>query len=137
MATLLAMAIVWEFTLDPIVGLVNKLLSEGCSVTWFYNFFTGSWFGFDPTDSWYGNACMDRMPNWLGNKKYALEAENMLNAEIQNISINGVYSSSNPGKLLHSVISGPYENRSAANNAKEKITKKGFDPQLRTSCEQT
>ena len=72
-----------------------------------------------------------------GNKKYALEAENMLKSEIQNISINGVYSSSNPGRLLHSVISGPYENRSAANNAKEKITKKGFDPRLRTSCEQT
>ena len=61
----------------------------------------------------------------------------MLKSEIQNISINGVYSSSNPGRLLHSVISGPYENRSAANNAKEKITKKGFDPRLRTSCEQT
>ena len=72
-----------------------------------------------------------------GNKKYALEAENMLKSEIQNISINGVYSSSNPGRLLHSVISGPYENRSAASNAKEKITKKGFDPRLRTSCEQT
>ena len=32
MATLLAMAIAWEFTLDPIVGLVNKLLSEGLSL---------------------------------------------------------------------------------------------------------
>ena len=31
MATLLAMAIVWEFTLDPIVGLVNKLLHEPLS----------------------------------------------------------------------------------------------------------
>ena len=74
MATLLAMAIVWEFTLDPIAGLVNKLLSEGCSVTWFHHLFTGSWLGFNPADSWYGNACMDRMPNWLGNKKYALGA---------------------------------------------------------------
>ena len=53
MATLLAMAIVWEFTLDPIVGLVNKLLSEGCSVTWFHHLFTGSWLGFNPADSWY------------------------------------------------------------------------------------
>ena len=71
-----------------------------------------------------------------GNKKYAIEAQNILKSEIQNISINEVYSSVNPGKLLHSVISGPYENRSAANNSKEKITKNGFDPRLRTTCKQ-
>ncbi len=69
-----------------------------------------------------------------GNKKYAMEAENMLKSDIQNISINDVYSTSNPGKLLNSVISGPYENKSAANNVKEKITKAGFDPRLRTLC---
>ena len=62
--------------------------------------------------------------------------QEMLKSEIQNISINEVYSSLNPGKLLHSVISGPYENRSAANNSKEKITKNGFDPRLRTTCKQ-
>ena len=71
-----------------------------------------------------------------GNKKYAIEAQNILNSEIQNISINEVYGTQNPGKLLHSVISGPYENRSAANNSKEKITRKGFDPRLRTTCKQ-
>ena len=71
-----------------------------------------------------------------GNKKYAIEAQNMLNTEIQNISINEVYSTLNPGKLLNSVISGPYENRSAANNAKEKITIKGFDPRLWKTCKQ-
>jgi hypothetical protein len=48
--------------------------------------------------------------------------------------INEIYSAANPGKLLHSVLSGPYENRSAANNAKEQITKSGFDPRLRTLC---
>ena len=72
-----------------------------------------------------------------GNKKYALEAEKILESEIQNITINIVYSTLQPGKPLNSVISGPYENRSAANNAKEKITKKGFDPRLRTLCKQT
>ena len=41
-----------------------------------------------------------------------------------------------PGKPLNSVISGPYLNRSAANNAKEKITKSGFDPRLRTLCKE-
>ena len=71
-----------------------------------------------------------------GNKKYALEAEKILKSEIQNITINIVYSTLQPGKPLNSVISGPYENRSAANNAKEKITKKGFDPRLRTLCKQ-
>ena len=69
-----------------------------------------------------------------GNKKFAVEAQNILNVEIKNISINDIYSSQLPGKLLHSVISGPSENRSAANNSKEKITKKGFDPRLRTVC---
>ena len=69
-----------------------------------------------------------------GNKKFAVEAQNILGAEIAKISINDIYSSQLPGKLLHSVISGPYENRSAANNSKEKITKKGFDPRLRTVC---
>ena len=72
MATLLAMAIVWEFTLDPVVGLVNKFLNDGCDVNWFYQLFTGSWLGFEPINSWYGNACAERMPNWLGNKNYAI-----------------------------------------------------------------
>ena len=69
-----------------------------------------------------------------GNKKYALEAKNMLQAEIQRISINEIYSTLQSGKLLHSVISGPYQNKSSANNAKEKITKTGFDPRLRALC---
>lgn len=68
-----------------------------------------------------------------GNKKYAYEALDILD-EIEFMTINEIYSSSKPGKLLHSVLSGPYKNRSAANNAKEKITKKGFEPQLRTLC---
>ena len=71
-----------------------------------------------------------------GNKKYALEAKNMLQTEIEKISINEVYSTIQSGKLLSSVISGPYENKSLANNAKEKITKTGFDPRLRTLCKQ-
>ena len=68
-----------------------------------------------------------------GNKKYAYEAKEIL-SEVELITINEIYSNSKPGKLLHSVITGPYENRSAANNIKEKITNIGFDPQLRTLC---
>ena len=68
-----------------------------------------------------------------GNKKYAYQAKDIL-SEIQFITINEIYSNSKPGKILHSVITGPYRNRSAANNIKEKITNRGFDPQLRTLC---
>ena len=71
-----------------------------------------------------------------GNKKYAIEAINILTDEINDLAINEVYSTNMPGKLLNSVISGPYLNRSAANNAKEKITKSGFDPRLRTLCKE-
>ena len=71
-----------------------------------------------------------------GNKKYAIEAINILTDEINDLTINEVYSTNMPGKLLNSVISGPYLNRSAANNAKEKITKSGFDPRLRTLCKE-
>ena len=56
--------------------------------------------------------------------------------DIKLISINEIYSSSDPGKKLHSVLSGPYANRSAANNSKEVITKKGFEPRLRTLCKE-
>ena len=63
-----------------------------------------------------------------------MEIKSMLQAEIQTISIDELYSTIQPGKLLHNVISGPYENKSSANNAKEKITKTGFEPRLRTLC---
>ena len=72
MATLLAMAIAWEFALDPVVGMVNDFLRSGCSVGWWHSLLTGSWLGLNPADSWYGNSCVERMPNWLGDKKYAL-----------------------------------------------------------------
>tara|TARA_B100001029_G_scaffold161806_1_gene150798 strand:- start:471 stop:1004 length:534 start_codon:yes stop_codon:yes gene_type:complete len=71
-----------------------------------------------------------------GNKKYAIEAVNILDDDVSDLTINDVYSTNLPGKLLNSVISGPYLNRSAANNAKEKITKSGFDPRLRTLCKE-
>lgn len=72
MATLLAMAIAWEFALDPVVGMVNDFLRSGCDVGWWHSLLTGSWLGLNPADSWYGNSCVERMPNWLGDKKYAL-----------------------------------------------------------------
>ena len=67
--------------------------------------------------------------------KFKYEAKEILE-DIKLISINEIYSSSDPGKKLHSVLSGPYANRSAANNSKEVITKKGFEPRLRTLCKE-
>lgn len=68
-----------------------------------------------------------------GNKKYADEAVRILD-NVNMMRIENVTSSLYPGKILHSVISGPYNNRSSANNAKERITIKGFDPRLRILC---
>ena len=43
MATLLAMAIVWEFALHPVMGVVNDVLERGCSVGWAHSLLTGGW----------------------------------------------------------------------------------------------
>ena len=72
MATLLAMAIVWEFALNPIVGVVNDILRSGCDKDVIYAFFTGSWYGNNALESWYGSSCEKIFPIWLGDKKYAL-----------------------------------------------------------------
>ncbi len=72
MATLLAMAIVWEFALHPIIGIVNGVLADGCDIGWLYSLLTGSWYGADPTGSWFGYGCAENFPLWLGDKNYAL-----------------------------------------------------------------
>ena len=72
MATLLAMAIVCEFALNPIVGVVNDILRSGCDKDMIYAFFTGSWYGNNALESWYGSSCEKKFPIWLGDKKYAL-----------------------------------------------------------------
>lgn len=72
MASLLAMAIVWEFVLHPTIGIVNDTLSSGCDIPWLYDALTAGWFSQSPSDSWYGNACDKGFPLWLGDKAYAL-----------------------------------------------------------------
>lgn len=59
MATLLAMAIVWEIALHPTVGMVNDLLEAGC----------GSWL---ELWGWFAQGCESSFPNWFGDKDYAL-----------------------------------------------------------------
>lgn len=59
MASLLAMAIVWEFALHPTLGIVNRALATGC----------GSVLELWP---WYARGCTQGFPLWLGDRSYAL-----------------------------------------------------------------
>lgn len=72
MAALLAMAIVWEFTLHPTVGIINDTLASGCSSPFWHGLLSGSWLGFDPLQSFYGHGCENGFPVWLGDKRYAI-----------------------------------------------------------------
>lgn len=60
MATLLAMAIVWELMLHPTIGTVNRTLEMGCG-TWLEHIWP-----------WLADGCANGMPLWLGDKKYAI-----------------------------------------------------------------
>lgn len=59
MATLLAMAIAWEFMLHPTIGMVNRTLTMAC----------GTWFEVIP---FIDNGCVSRFPLWLGDSEYAI-----------------------------------------------------------------
>jgi len=63
MAALLAMAIVWEFTLHPTIGIINDTLTSGCEV---------AWLGWLRAWAWYDHGCREGFPLWLGDKRYAL-----------------------------------------------------------------
>ena len=60
MASLLAMAIVWEFALHPTIGVVNDTLSTFCGWGWLR-----AW-------PWFDAGCRDSFPLWLGDKDYAI-----------------------------------------------------------------
>ncbi|MFV1800130.1 sugar ABC transporter permease [Phaeobacter sp. Ay1a-4a] len=59
MATLLAMAIAWEFMLHPSIGMINRTLELGCGTPL-------EWLPFIAT------GCADGFPVWLGDKRYAI-----------------------------------------------------------------
>lgn len=74
MATLLAMAIVWEFSLHPTIGIVNKTLASFCG-TWVEQLFSfGWWPGVDAGQSWYAEGCRRNFPLWFGDKAYTMGA---------------------------------------------------------------
>ena len=74
MATLLAMAIAWEFTLHPTLGIINSFLADGCGGIreFILGFHWLPWVGAE--DSWYSVACANNMdfPYWLKDKKTAI-----------------------------------------------------------------
>lgn len=59
MASLLAMAIVWEFALHPSLGLVNRTLEQGCGTV------LELW-------PWVAHGCAEGFPQWLSDRDYAL-----------------------------------------------------------------
>jgi len=72
MAALLAMAIVWEFTLHPTIGIVNKILASGCG-GWMESVFSWGWLPWvDGASSWYTTGCQEGFPLWFGDKKYTM-----------------------------------------------------------------
>ncbi|HIP80768.1 MAG TPA: sugar ABC transporter permease [Kiloniellaceae bacterium] len=59
MAALLAMAIVWEFTLHPTIGLVNETLAMSCGTAL-------------EAIPFFAKGCARNFPLWLGDKDYAI-----------------------------------------------------------------
>jgi len=59
MATLLAMAIAWEFMLHPTIGMVNRTLEIAC----------GTWL---ETIPFFLQGCEGSFPLWLGDRDYAI-----------------------------------------------------------------
>ncbi|MHA3913420.1 carbohydrate ABC transporter permease [Halovulum sp. GXIMD14793] len=59
MAALLAMAIAWEFTLHPTLGLLNKTLELGCGT-------------FLERLDFFAEGCGRTFPVWLGDKRYTI-----------------------------------------------------------------
>ncbi|MQY42540.1 ABC transporter permease subunit [Epibacterium sp. SM1969] len=60
MATLLAMAIAWEFMLHPNIGMINRTLAMGC----------GTWL--EQIWPFMARSCEGSFPIWLGDKQYAI-----------------------------------------------------------------
>ncbi|MBT8152646.1 sugar ABC transporter permease [Epibacterium ulvae] len=60
MATLLAMAIAWEFMLHPSIGMINRTLELGCGTV------------LEHIWPFMANGCVQGFPVWLGDKRYAI-----------------------------------------------------------------
>jgi hypothetical protein len=68
-----------------------------------------------------------------GRKEYAKETLKDVINDGEAI-IDEVNSVARPGKIFYRVLMGPYQNRSAVNNSRERIAKKGYSPLVRQSC---
>lgn len=73
MATLVAMAIVWELALHPSIGIINRSFEATCSVPIISGFLAMEWVPFvDSSSTFFGHGCAAGFPNWLGDRKTAL-----------------------------------------------------------------
>ncbi len=69
-----------------------------------------------------------------GRKIYAQEElSNILKLDLQPY-IDNYFSSKEPGKAYFRLMSGPYDNKSAVNNAREILIKSGRSPIIRQKC---
>lgn len=73
MATLVAMAIVWEIALHPSIGIINRSLMQLCEVPVLPGLLSFRWLPIiDPATTFFGRGCADGFPNWLGDRDTAL-----------------------------------------------------------------
>lgn len=73
MATLVAMAIVWELALHPSIGIINRFFEGVCDVPLLSGFLSFGWLPFvDGTTTFFGHGCIEGFPNWLGTRSTAL-----------------------------------------------------------------
>ncbi|MGF1476473.1 MAG: carbohydrate ABC transporter permease [Geminicoccaceae bacterium] len=73
MATLVAMAIVWELALHPSIGIINRSFEGLCAAPGLSGLLSFGWLPFvDGTETFFGRGCVEGFPNWLGNRDTAL-----------------------------------------------------------------
>ena len=73
MATLVAMAIVWELALNPAIGIVNRTLAGLCEIPWLSATLSFGWLPFiDGASTFIGRGCSEGFPHWLGERGTAL-----------------------------------------------------------------
>ena len=73
MATLVAMALVWELALHPSIGIINRSFEIACEIPILSGFLTLEWAPFiDSSATFFGRGCVEGFPNWLGDRDTAL-----------------------------------------------------------------
>lgn len=75
MATLIAMAIVWEIALHPSIGIINRSLEYVCDAPLLPAILSFGWLPWvDVSATFFGRGCAEGFPNWLGDRDTAIYA---------------------------------------------------------------